>query len=70
MESLPDIARSDLMKSLVQSKISLTDMDKINRNKNILIDSSSIYAITDDNGEALFNVRFLKGLPGQFTLKF
>jgi len=45
-------------------------MNKINRNKNILIDTASTYAITDDNGEALFNILFFKGLPGVFTLTF
>ena len=38
--------------------------------QNIMLDPSTSFGATESNGEAIMNLRIMKGLPGNYFLKF
>lgn len=58
------------MKGLSQSKVNVENLEEVNINKNIKMEEKTKFTITDDNGEAMLNMKIMKGIPGKYNLQF
>jgi len=44
------------------------NLEEVNINKNIKMEEKTKFTITDDNGEAMLNMKIMKGIPGKYNL--